>query len=200
MLIAHVSSGASVRQELARAPGRLDELLAPLPDGQDPHRHVGGAGVGERPQPALHVGFRTHHRDVADVGGVTVLEQALVVRRVLGVTEDAVGALARRVDLVGAHRPTGTPATTRGEGRPAFSAAFVIRGTTCSAIARSSAIQSTVPSVRSPAIRSITGPSAASSTGVGATSVMSSGLWMRKRSFSTSTGLGPANMASNTSR
>ena len=98
-----------------------------------------------------------------------------------------------------AHRHTATPATTRA-GRPAPSAAFVIRGTTCSAMARSSAIHSTVPSARSPAIRSITGPSAARSTGTGARSVMSSGLWMRKRSFSTSTGLGPANIASNTSR
>ena len=87
----------------------------------------------------------------------------------------------------------------RGAGRPASAAAFVIFGTTCSAMARSSAIQSTVPAARSPARRSITGPSAARNTGTGR-SVTSSGLWMRKWSFSTSTGFGPSNMASNTSR
>src|SRR5579859_2516596 len=68
------------------------------------------------------------------------------------------------------------PATTRGAGPPALSAAFVMRGRTCSEMARSSAIHSRVPFVRSPAIWSITGPSAASSTEVGATSVMSSGF------------------------
>ena len=84
----------------------------------------------------------------------------------------------------------------RGAARPAASAARVMLGTTCVAITRSSAIQRIVPSVRSPATRSMTGPR----TGVGVTSVMSRGLWTRNRSFSTSTGPGPLNARSNTSR
>ena len=54
---------------------------------------------------------------------------------------------------------------TRGAGRPADSAAAVIRGTTCSDIARSSHIHAIVPSVRSPASRSMSGASAASRIG-----------------------------------
>ena len=74
-----------------------------------------------------------------------------------------------------AQRQTGTPATIRGAGRPAASAAALIRGATWEPIARSSASQRMVPSVRSPARRSIAGPSAAMSTGC-AMFVMSSGL------------------------
>ena len=85
---------------------------------------------------------------------------------------------------------TGMPATMRGAGRPAASAALVRWGTTWEPMARSSAIQRIVPSVRSPASCSIFGPRAAISTGVGATSVMSSGLCTRNSSFSTSTGPG----------
>ena len=70
----------------------------------------------------------------------------------------------------------------------------------CDPMARSSAIHKIVPSVRSPQRRSISGPSAASSTGVGATSVMSRGLCTRKKSFSTSTGPGAPNAWSRTSR
>ena len=56
------------------------------------------------------------------------------------------------------HRHTGTPATTRGAGRPAASAAALIVGAMWVPIARSSASQRIVPSVRSPARRSIFGP------------------------------------------
>ena len=66
----------------------------------------------------------------------------------------------------------------RGAGRPAPSAAFVICGTTCEAMVRSSASHSTVPAARSPASFSITGPRAAIMTGVGVMSVTSSGLRM----------------------
>ena len=78
-----------------------------MPDGQDAHRDVGRAGVGEGAEPPLHVGFRTQRRDVADVGGVTVLEQSLVVGRVLGVAENAVRPFAGRVDLLAAAEPDG---------------------------------------------------------------------------------------------
>ena len=86
----------------------------------------------------------------------------------------------------------------RGDGRPASAAALVRRGTTYSPMARSSAIHRIVPDVCSPAIRSITGASAASRIGVG-TSVTSSGLCTRNASFSTSTGPGPASAAFSTS-
>ena len=42
----------------------------------------------------------SRREDVADVGGVPVLEQPLVVRRVLGMPEHAVRPFARGVDLV----------------------------------------------------------------------------------------------------
>ena len=48
------------------------------------------------------------------------------------------------------HKQTGMPATTRGAGRPATSAARVRVGTTWDLMARSSAIHRMVPSVRSP--------------------------------------------------
>ena len=47
----------------------------------------------------------------------------------------------------------------------------------CEPMARSSAIHRIVPSARSPQSLSMSGPNAASRIGVGATSVMSSGLW-----------------------
>ena len=129
---------------------------------------------------------------VADVAGVALLEQPLVVRRVLGVAEhDGSPMRAPRRPRRRAHSATGRPATTRGRGRPASSAAFVMRGTMWSPIARSSAIQRIVPDACSPATRSITGASAARRIGVGAMSVMSSGLCTRKLSFSTSTVPGP---------
>ena len=99
-----------------------------------------------------------------------------------------------------AHRHTGIPAMIRGAGRPAFSAALVIRGAMCSPIARSSAIHSTVPSVSSPAICSITGPSAATRTGIGVSALSTVGLCTVKLSFSTSTSPGPARAALSTSR
>ena len=74
------------------------------------------------------------------------------------------------------HRQTGTPARIRGAGRPAASAAFVMVGTTCDAMVRSSASHRVVPAARSPASFSITGPRAAIITGVGVMSVMSRGL------------------------
>ena len=73
-------------------------------------------------------------------------------------------------------------------------------GTTCDPMVRSSASHSVVPAARSPASFSITGPSAAIITGVGAMSVMSSGLWMVNSSFCTSTMPGPRRAWSNTSR
>ena len=59
----------------------------------------------KRPQPLDHAGLVAGGEHVADVGGVAVLEQPLVVGRVLGVAEHLVGVLACRVDLVvGAQR------------------------------------------------------------------------------------------------
>ena len=101
----YVSSGASVARNSRCPATRRDQLVASLADGQDAHREIGRAGVGEGAQPSLHVGFRAQRRDVADVRGVTVLEQPLVIGRVLGVAEDAVRPLAGRVHLVGAAEP-----------------------------------------------------------------------------------------------
>ena len=60
---------------------------------------------------------------------------------------------------------TGRMHTTRGLGRPAASAAAVITGTMWSRTVPGPVIHNTVPSVCSPARRSICGPSAATTTG-----------------------------------
>ena len=61
---------------------------------------VGDARVAEAAQPVDHRRLVAGREDVADVGGVAVLEQTLVVRRVLGVPERLVRPRARAVDLV----------------------------------------------------------------------------------------------------
>lgn len=61
-------------------------------------------------------------------------------------------------------RQTGSPATTRGAGRPAAAVALVSTGTVWSASVAGPVIQVTVPSANSPAIRSMTGPRAATSS------------------------------------
>ena len=137
-------------------------------------------GVAEAAQPLDDRRLVAGREQVADVGGVAVLEQADVVRRVLGVPERLVRPRARRVDLVVAaqhDRDAGDDARrglARRRPRPSMT-----RGSTWSPIARSSAIQRIVPDASSPAMRSITGASAATRIGVGVMSVMSSGLWMR---------------------
>ena len=93
----------------------------PLAEGQDPDREVGRARVGVRAQPALDVGFGADRRHVADVGGVALLEQPLVVRRVLRVTEGLVGRSIAAVDLVGrgqAHGDAGDDTRCRAGPRP----------------------------------------------------------------------------------
>ena len=114
-------------------------------------------------QPLDDRGLVAGGEEVADVGRVAVLEQPLVVRRVLGVPERPVRPRRAR------RRPRRCRTARRGRRRrraapvgPAAAAAFVMRGTTCSPIARSSAIQRIVPDASSPAMRSITGASAAS--------------------------------------
>ena len=75
-----------------------------------------------------------------------------------------------------------------------------MRGAMWSPMARSSAIHSTVPSAYSPASRSITGPSAASSTGGRTPAPSAVGLCTVKVPFSMSTGPGPDIAALSTSR
>lgn len=75
-------------------------------------------------------------------------------------TEHLAGIGSRIVDLAVRADCDRNPGDDSGAGRPAPPAAAVIRGTTCSPIARSSAIHSMVPSARSPASCSIVGPSA----------------------------------------
>src|SRR3954447_23870969 len=60
---------------------------------------------------------------------------------------------------------TGSPTTTRGAGRPAFSAAPPMVGTMWSATVAGPVIQVIVPSARVPAIFNISGARAAISTG-----------------------------------
>ena len=116
------------------------------PERQHPDREVGDARVAEAAQPVDDGRLVARREQVADVGRVAVLEQPLVVRRVLGVPERLVRPRPRRVDLVVAaqrDRHAGDDARRR-PARPS-AAAFVMRGTTCSPMARSSAIQRIVP-------------------------------------------------------
>ena len=89
------------------------------------------------------------------------------------------------------HRPTGMPATTRGDGRPALSAALVMRGTTCVGDG------TLVGHPEDGAVGALPGDPQHHRAERGEQhrrrrrSVTSRGLWIRKRSFSTSTGLGP---------
>ena len=115
--------------------------------------------------------------DVALVGGVAPFEQSLVVRTELGLPEHLVRPARASSTSSLAQTATGIEAMTRGAGLPA--AALVMRGTTCSPMARSSAIHRIVPDACSPARRSMTGPSAASTTGLGTQSVTSIGLCTR---------------------
>jgi hypothetical protein len=77
---------------------------------------------------------------------------------------------------------------------------LVIFGAMWSPMAFSSAIHNTVPSACSPASCSITGPSAATSTGSGVSAPSAVGLCTVKLPFSTSTGPGPDTAALSTSR
>ena len=156
-----------------RSPG-LDARGAVGTEREHAHREVGDARVAEALQPFDDRGLVAGGEEIADVGR----------RRRARAGADS-SASTRRARARGSptprapstsslpHSATGTPATTRGLGLPASLAAFVMRGTTWSPIARSSAIQRIVPDASSPAIRSITGASAARRTGVGTMSVTS---------------------------
>ena len=170
-------------------------------EGDDPGGEVGDAGVAVAAEARGDGGLVAGGHDVVDVAGVAVGEEPLVVGREVGVAEHvAARPSGPRRPRRSAQRTTGTPATMRGAGRPASVAALVMRGTTYSPMARSSAIQRIVPDACDPASRSITGASAAISTGIGTASVTFIGLCTRYESFSTSTVPGPANAACSTSR
>ena len=143
--------GAQRRQQRER-PVVSDSMRASRSDPERQHtdRQVGDARVAEAAQPIDDRRLVAGRAEVADVGRVAVLEQALVVRRVLGVPERLVRPRARR-------RPRRC-GTARRERRPrsaarAFprpTAALEMRGSTCSPMARSSAIQRIVPDASSP--------------------------------------------------
>ena len=177
--------------ELPRPPARLEQLLATITDRQDADGEVGDAGVGERCQPGDDLALVAGGQDVRDAGRISLVEQPLVVGRHSRLAQHVVGVCRSLSTSSGRHRQIGTPATTRGAGRPASVAAAVIFGTTWVSIAFSSASQRIVPSARAPASRSMTGPSAARSTCMRGALVTCIGLRMRKLSLSTSTGPGP---------
>ena len=79
---------------------RGEQLVAVLADRHDAHGQVGDAGVGEGAQPLLDGRLAAGGEEVADGAGVAEVEQLLVVRRDLGLGEDAVGAGDGHVDLV----------------------------------------------------------------------------------------------------
>ena len=132
--LAAASELGTERSEERQGPlARLDARVAVGAEREDADRQVGDARVAEGAQPIDDGRLVPRREDVADVGGVAVLEQSLVVR-----------ARTRRARAPGSPTPraastsslgqraTGTPATTRGAGLPAPAAAFVMRGTTCS--------------------------------------------------------------------
>ena len=94
---------------------RRDQFVAVLPDGDDPDRDVGGTrprrrGGASRRRP------RCRGEDVADVAGVAMVEQPLVVRRDLRLGQDAIGPGHGDVDLLvaaEAHRHAGDDAGRR---------------------------------------------------------------------------------------
>ena len=148
-------------------------------------------GVAEPAEARDDRGFVAGGEEVADVGGVAVLEQALVVRRELGVPERAVRPVACGVDLVGAaqrdrdagHDPRRGPARAppprrRGAGARA-------RRSRARRPSRGSSPTRARPRSGASPARARRGGSAS-----GATSVTSRGLCTRKSSFSTSTGPG----------
>ena len=109
--------------KLAGAAARLEELVAAVTDRQDADRDVGDAGRLERREARADHLLVAGRQDVGHPGRVALVEQALVVGRHGRLAEHAVGAGLGRVDLVGRHKHTGTPATMRGAGRPASAAA-----------------------------------------------------------------------------
>ena len=84
---------------LARTVLRRDQLVARLPDREQPHRQVGDAGVGELLEPRQDRLLVAGSSQIADVARVPTIEQLLIVGRRLGLGEDAVGAVLRGVDL-----------------------------------------------------------------------------------------------------
>src|SRR5438552_15797192 len=63
--------------EVPGASQRRQQLVSPLPDGHNPQRDVRHAGVGEGPQALLDRRLAARGEDVADLAGVTMLEQLL---------------------------------------------------------------------------------------------------------------------------
>ncbi len=82
--------GADGGEERLRPMPRLDPRRAVGAQGKDPDREVRGTRVAEAPEPRHHGGLVARSQQVADVAGVALLEQPLVVRRVLGVAEQLV--------------------------------------------------------------------------------------------------------------
>ncbi len=100
---------ARVRRMEARSSSRS------LPMGTTRDRQVGDAGVGEGAQALLDGRLAAGGEDVADVGGVAVVEQALVVGGDLGLGLSTRLARAVAASISSSlQRHTGTPATMRG--------------------------------------------------------------------------------------
>lgn len=75
-----------------------DQLVAAGPDREQADRQVRRPGVGEPAEPGGDRRLVARREQFADVTDVAVLEKPLVVRRELGLGEDAVGARPRLVD------------------------------------------------------------------------------------------------------
>src|SRR5882757_5039616 len=86
-----------LRNDVACTVFRSDQLVARLPDRQQTYRQIGDARVGELLEPRQYRLFVARRCQVADVAGVTAIEQLLVVGRRLGLGQDAVGAVLRGV-------------------------------------------------------------------------------------------------------
>src|SRR5687767_3186981 len=86
------------REELPRPLQRGDPFFPTVTDRYDPDRQIRRAGVGERPHAFLDRRLAARGEEVADLPRISLLQEPLVVRRRLGLGEDAVRAGDRGID------------------------------------------------------------------------------------------------------
>jgi hypothetical protein len=124
---------------------RRDAGLAIGPERDDADCKISRSRVAKGPKPIDDGRLVPRREDVARVGGVASIQQALVVRGVPAWSEHPVRPRPRGVHFVVGAEGDGDPGDDPRRGPPGVAAAFVMRGTTCSATARSSAIHRIVP-------------------------------------------------------